>query len=398
MPTRASRQPSCCCRRESRARPSSPSRARPKAPPGSRRHRCSASRRFRSPHTANPHTHFLSNGRYTTAVTHAGGGFSTWRRPGGHAAAGGPDVGRRIAFHLPARSLVRRGVVAHLPSRRPRARRVRGHLRARQSHLRRAATAISRRGCRSPSRPEDDVEVRRLSITNHGDRVREIEVTSYAEIVLGKPEDDLAHPAFGKLFVETEHADQNAGLLFSRRKRSADEESDPRPSTSSVSRAASAARWSGRPTAHSSSAADAPPPIRSPSTDGRSPERPAPCSTRSQRCATACVSCPGRSCASRSRRGSRRIARRALALVSKYRDGSAASRAFSMAFTHAQVTLRHLGLTDDHAMLASRMASRLFGADASVRQPGRPRAESVRPAQPVGLRDLRATCRSCWCA
>ena len=38
-----------------------------------------ASRRFRSPHTASPHTHFLSNGRYTTALTHAGGGFSSCR-------------------------------------------------------------------------------------------------------------------------------------------------------------------------------------------------------------------------------------------------------------------------------------------------------------------------------
>ena len=71
--------------------------------------------------------------------------------------------------------------------------------------------------------PEDDVEVRRLSITNRGDRPREIEVTSYAEIVLGRPEDDLAHPAFGKLFVETEYDAQSAGLLFSRRPRSADE-------------------------------------------------------------------------------------------------------------------------------------------------------------------------------
>ncbi len=67
------------------------------------------------------------------------------------------------------------------------------------------------------------MEVRRLSITNHGDRPREIEVTSYAEIVLGRPEDDLAHPAFGKLFVETEHDAQNAGLLFSRRPRGTDE-------------------------------------------------------------------------------------------------------------------------------------------------------------------------------
>ena len=39
---------------------------------------------------------------------------------------------------------------------------------------------------------EDDVEVRRLSVTNHSDRPREIEVTSYAEVVLGPPADDLA--------------------------------------------------------------------------------------------------------------------------------------------------------------------------------------------------------------
>jgi hypothetical protein len=51
--------------------------------------------------------------------------------------------------------------------------------------------------------PEEDLEIRRLSITNHGSRPREIEVTSYAEIVLGKQDDDIAHPAFGKLFVET---------------------------------------------------------------------------------------------------------------------------------------------------------------------------------------------------
>ena len=71
--------------------------------------------------------------------------------------------------------------------------------------------------------PEDDVEVRRLSITNRGDRPREVEVTSYAEIVLAPPEDDLAHPAFAKLFVETEYDAQSAGLLFSRRPRSAEE-------------------------------------------------------------------------------------------------------------------------------------------------------------------------------
>ena len=61
---------------------------------------------------------------------------------------------------------------------------------------------------------EDDVEVRRLAVTNHGDRPREIEVTSYAEIVLAPPADDLAHPAFEKLFVETEYLPESAALAL----------------------------------------------------------------------------------------------------------------------------------------------------------------------------------------
>src|ERR671922_197204 len=55
----------------------------------------------------------------------------------------------------------------------------------------------------------------------------------------------------------------------------------------------------------------------------------------------------------------------ALALARKYRDGSAAARAFSMAFTHVHITLQHLGLSDDQAMLFDRLASRVFGFDAS---------------------------------
>ena len=66
----------------------------------------------------------------------------------------------------------------------------------------------------------------------------------------------------------------------------------------------------------------------------------------------------------------------ALALVRKYRDGSAAARAFSMASTHAHITLQHLGLTDDHAMLFDRLASRVFGSDESCASPGRHRRET----------------------
>jgi cyclic beta-1,2-glucan synthetase len=71
---------------------------------------------------------------------------------------------------------------------------------------------------------EDDVEVRRLAIMNRSDRQREIDVTSYAEIVLATPASDLAHPAFGKLFIETMFRSDCAALLCRRRPGGADPE------------------------------------------------------------------------------------------------------------------------------------------------------------------------------
>ena len=59
--------------------------------------------------------------------------------------------------------------------------------------------------------PEENAEVRQISVTNNSTRMREIEVTSYAEVVLASPSADAAHPAFSNLFIETEFiAAQNA--------------------------------------------------------------------------------------------------------------------------------------------------------------------------------------------
>ena len=68
--------------------------------------------------------------------------------------------------------------------------------------------------------PEDDAEVRRVSITNHGKQTREIELTSYAELALTRQADDVAHPAFAKLFVETEFDSNLGAILATRRQRS----------------------------------------------------------------------------------------------------------------------------------------------------------------------------------
>src|ERR1700728_106336 len=69
--------------------------------------------------------------------------------------------------------------------------------------------------------PEDDAEVRRLSLTNEGRGVREIELTTYAEVVLSPPAADSAHPAFSKLFVQTEFIEEGGALLATRRGREA---------------------------------------------------------------------------------------------------------------------------------------------------------------------------------
>jgi cyclic beta-1,2-glucan synthetase len=73
--------------------------------------------------------------------------------------------------------------------------------------------------------PEDSAEVRRVTVTNTGRVAREIEVTSYAEIVLAEPAADAAHPAFSNLFVETEWHEWCTAITATRRPRSSDEPS-----------------------------------------------------------------------------------------------------------------------------------------------------------------------------
>ena len=69
--------------------------------------------------------------------------------------------------------------------------------------------------------PEDDVELRRLTIVNRTVRSRLIEITSYMELALAPESADAAHPAFSKMFVETMCEDDV--LLARRRPRSPDD-------------------------------------------------------------------------------------------------------------------------------------------------------------------------------
>jgi cyclic beta-1,2-glucan synthetase len=326
-----------------------------------------ASRRFRSPHTTSPHMQFLSNGRYTAALTHTGGGFSMWRDL---------SVTRRRADRTV-------DTTAHcIYLRDPRS----GHVWSptyqpvcQEPEAFEATFDLEKATyrCRDGDfetqlqvtvSAEDDVEVRRLSITNRGDRPREIEVTSYAEIVLARPDDDFTHPAFGKLFIETEFDAQSTGILFSRRPRGADESPTWAFHVLGVEGRLGAVEWEtdrarflGR---------------------GRSPANPVALEGRALSGTTGAVLDPVAAIRDRVRLAPGAFVRVtfatgvapdrdvALSLVRKYRDGSLAARALSMAFTHVHITLQQLGLSDDEAMLFDRLASRVFGFDESCISPG----------------------------
>jgi cellobiose phosphorylase len=73
--------------------------------------------------------------------------------------------------------------------------------------------------------PDSDCELRKLTLRNLGAAPRRLEVTSYLEVVLNARAAEASHPAFSKLFVQTEHDAASGALLARRRPRGADESS-----------------------------------------------------------------------------------------------------------------------------------------------------------------------------
>src|SRR5206468_1510759 len=175
-------------------------------------------RRYRSPHTVVPHAQFLSNGNYVTVVTNAGGGSSFCRGLAVTKSRRDPtcDPGSQFVYLRDVRSAAVWSATYHPTETEPDDYVV--EFRADRGTFRRHDDEIATQLDIAVS-TEDDVEVRRVTVVNQSARIREIDVTSYAEIVLASPPDDLAHPAFGKLFLETEYLPDSAALLCHRRPR-----------------------------------------------------------------------------------------------------------------------------------------------------------------------------------
>jgi cyclic beta-1,2-glucan synthetase len=324
-----------------------------------------AVRRFRSPHTRYPHAQFLSNGTYVTVVTNAGGGASLChgRAVTRYREDATRDVGGQFLYIRDVRS----GSVWS-PTYHPTAREPEEYLalfQAERAVFRRKDEEIATQLDIAVS-TEDDVEVRRLALTNLSDRPRELEITSYGEIVLATPAEDLAHPAFGKLFIQTEYLPESAALVCARRPRSPDEAGMFAVHVLSVEgRMQGPVEWEtdrlrfiGR---------------------GRSPQDPAALDGRALSGTTGAVLDPIVSLRQRIRlapggfvrisfaTGIASTREAARALAHKYHDPSAAARTFALAFNQAQSTLRHLGISSDEAQLYERLASRVLYTDGSLR-------------------------------
>jgi cyclic beta-1,2-glucan synthetase len=326
-----------------------------------------ASRRFRTADTHFPRAQFLSNGNYTAVVTNSGGGASFCR---GRAVTRARedatcDPGSQLLYLRDVRTGEVWSATHHPMGGEPGEYLV--TFAADRATFQRRDHDIATQLDIAVS-PEDDVEVRRIVLTNHSDRSRELEVTSYVEIVLARPAEDLAHPAFAKLFVESEYLAASNALLCRRRPRSP--EDAPVFGLHVMSQeghAQSAAEWEtdrarflgrGRTTR-------APEALEGRALSGTTGITLDPIFSLRQRVRLA----PGgvvRLCFATGVAATRETA---VALAQRYRDHGSASRTFALASAHALSTLRHLGITGDEALLFERLASRVLHTDGSLRAP-----------------------------
>jgi cellobiose phosphorylase len=234
--------------------------------------------------------------------------------------------------------------------------------------------------------PADAAEVRRVTFTNTGSATREIEVTSYGEIVLAPPDADRAHPAFANLFVETEWHEWCTAITATRRPRSATEQplwcvhvvSTEKERVGGVSCETDRARFVGR---------------------GRSTRTPAALETECDGPLSGTTGAvldpifalrarvrlrPGQSTTVAFTTLVAATRERAFELAGRYHDPHAAQRAMDLAWTATQVELRELNLTPADAAAFQELAGYLFFSHPSLR------------ASPEDLRRNRGTRAQLW--
>jgi cellobiose phosphorylase len=332
-----------------------------------------ALRVLKDPDAAMPALQLLSNGRYHVMVTAAGGGYSRWNGVAltrWRQDAGAEDLG--VFFYVDDEADRRSWSAAHQPSLR-RSAAYEAVFTPGLAEFRRRDGAVDTHTQIAVS-PEDDLELRRLTLTNRSEAARSIRVTAYTEIVLAAAADDELHRAFSGLFVHTELLPGQHAILATRRPRSAGEappwlfclmppgEDPGAPGASSFE--TDRGRFLGR---------------------GRGPRHPAqmeageplegtagavldPCAAL--RCQVELG--PEGSVSLDLILGAAATREAALALIAKYQDHRMADRVFEVAETHSRAVLARLGAGDAEANRYAQLASgvvfplAVFRAPASI--------------------------------
>jgi cyclic beta-1,2-glucan synthetase len=319
-----------------------------------------------TPNTPVPEVQLLSNGRYHVMITNAGGGYSRWKdfavtrwREDGTCDHWGTFCYIRDVESGEFWS------TAHQPTLK-RADRYEAIFSEARAEFRRRDHGIETHTEVSVS-PEDDVEVRRVHITNRSSKRRVIEVTSYAEIVLAPIAADALHPAFSNLFVQTEIIRDRQAILCSRRPRSHNEitpwmfhlmvvhgadveeityETDRRRFIGRGNTTVGPLAMSVSDTLSDTSGAVLDPIVAIRHRVALDP----------QESATVNVVL-----------GIGENRDTCMGLIEKYRDHRLANRVFDLAWTHSEVVLRQLNASEADAQLFGRLAGSVIYANSSLR-------------------------------
>ncbi|MDO9269097.1 MAG: glucoamylase family protein [Methylobacter sp.] len=326
-------------------------------------------RRVLSPMSMVPSAHLLSNGRYGVMITAAGSGYSVceklavtrWREDVTRDCWGSYIYLRDVASgkiwsagYQPTAAVPDRYEVAFLEDR-ARISREDGPI---TSHL---EIIVS---------PEDNAEIRHLSLINNGAYSLEIELTSYSEIVLASPMADIAHPAFSNLFIQTEYLPQACALIAQRRPRADDE---PRIWAAHVLACSNICtglqyetdrvRFIGRgQTLHAPTAVMDGRPLSN--TVGAVLDPVFSLRTRVSVEPGSTVHVTFTTLVAPSRQAVEDLA-------DKYHNAATFDRVSDLAWTHAHIQLRHLRIKSDEAQLFQALANRLLYADPSLRADAR---------------------------
>ena len=335
-------------------------------------------RAFSSPDTLFPQVQLLSNGRYHVMITNSGSGYSRWKDIAvtrWHEDSTRDNWGTFCYIRETATGDF--WSTAHQPTLK-RSKQYEAIFSEGRAEFRRRDHDFDTHTEIAVS-PEDDIELRRITITNRSRKRREIEVTSYAEVVLAPPASDALHPAFSNLFIQTEIVEQKQAILCTRRPRSVDEQSPwmfhlmtvHGVETQGISYETDRMQFIGRgntvadPEALSGSGAFA---------GSATFSGPAPLANSEGSVLDPIVSVrhrmtldPEASATITIVTGIGETRDVCMGLVEKYQDRHIADRVFDLAWTHSQVLLRQINATEADAQLYASLASSVLYANGSLR-------------------------------